>query len=225
MKEKVTEFYGTVNGCTFDNREAMDQYIDFCNRNNIEIEEYSYSTRTFYTEAEEETKNEAKLNIKSHCNDTTCQAHRDINPWPAQNEYKTVEDYLAPELKEEAFSTNNDTNENVMTDMDSKLKARMEYYSKNFTYGYLDKCLFNKYTSKIMDALDKRAEICNQHMQELEDQKNNYQKRIQRLTAEVENLEKQIIKVDALYDAYDNLGGYCTALEDVVVLDRDNRGL
>lgn len=191
------KFVGVVNGHKFDNAEAMNSFIDYCTKNNVSITEFAVSTE------------QRSCTCRDTCKeDTECKhSEGSLERWPEV--YDDVVSYLIPFLSEDTFTEDAEHNRENFQDSLCKLESRVAYVARNME-------ALQKYVKDITVAGDKKIEWCNKRMRELTLLREQYSKRLERLQAEIEQVTKLFDRAGMIYDSYDHLGGYCTAIEDII---------
>ena len=203
-----TKFEGQVNEKTFTDRRSMQEYINYCIENGIDI--YSTYSKTYTTNDEPcDCDGCEKCNCERSCIEKEKEL---IEPWPTA--YDTVDRYLAPKLNEYAFAGDS-SDDSMIQDTKNKLEERALYLNRNFLAN-CDSNIWNKYMPAIKHRLHTKSEWCAQRCSELKTANDTYKDRISIIQKELETLNKKIAKNENIYKAYDMLGGYCDASLDII---------
>lgn len=225
MKQEVT-FEGVVNEVKFTNAESMNQYIQYCVDNNINIYKLHYSReqRTnqdkqkcekCYTKCLDSKGCECGIKeLTSESSESPSKPSEPIiQPWPEP--YRTLIDYIIPFVKEEAFSDDDGQNDRVIEDAIQKLTKRMEYVEENIiSNDTLDIVHYMELARPIIDRLTSKISWCTKRIKEIDENNSNLDERIRRLNAELDTLTSQQIRNNAIKDLYDEVGGYSSVIID-----------
>ena len=204
MKQKMT-FEGVVNEAKFTNAESMNQYLQYCVNNNIDIYKLHYSR-------EQRVSKDCEKKCEKCCN-TKKISQPVIKPWPEP--YRTLTGYITPFVKEEVLSDNDEQNDRIIEDTIQKLTKRMEYIEENIiSNDTLDSEQYMELTQPMIDRLTDKISWCTKRIKEIDENNSNLDERIKRLNAELDTLISQQIRNNAIKDLYDEVGGYSSAVID-----------
>lgn len=225
MKQEMT-FRGVVNEAKFTNAESMNQYIQYCVDNNIDIYKLHYSREqrtnldkqkcekcyTRYPDSDGCECGIKKLTSKPS-ESPSKPSEPIIQPWPEP--YRTLVSYITPFVKEEVFSDNDDQNDRIIEDAIQKLTKRMEYVEENIiSNDTLDSVQYMELARPMIDRLTSKISWCTKRIKEIDENNSNLDERIRRLNAELDTLISQQIRNNAIKDLYDEVGGYSSVVID-----------
>lgn len=204
MKQEMT-FEGVVNEAKFTNAESMNQYIQYCVDNNIDIYKLHYSR-------EQRVSKDCEQKCEKCCN-TKKISQPVIKPWPEP--YRTLTGYITPFVKEEVLSDNDEQNDRIIEDTIQKLTKRMEYIEENvISNDTLDSTQYMELAQPMIDRLTDKISWCTKRIKEIDENNSNLDERIRRLNAELDTLISQQIRNNAIKDLYDEVGGYSSVVID-----------
>lgn len=213
MKQEMT-FEGVVNEAKFTNAESMNQYIQYCVDNNIDIYRLHYSREQRVNSSDEQKCEKCckKGPDSGGCN-TKKISQPVIKPWPEP--YRTLTSYITPFVKEEVFSDNDEQNDRIIEDAIQKLSKRMEYVEENvISNDTLDSAQYMELAQPMIDRLTDKISWCTKRIKEIDESNSNLDERIKRLNAELDTLISRQIRNNAIKDLYDEVGGYSSVVID-----------
>lgn len=214
MKQEMT-FEGTVNDVKFTNAESMNQYIQYCVDNNINIYQLHYSREQRVNPSDEKKCEKCctKGPDSGGCNAERIGTLQLIQPWPEP--YRTLTGYITPFVKEEVFSDNDEQNDRIIEDAIQKLSKRMEYVEENMiSNDRLGSAQYMELAQPIIGRLTDKINWCTKRIKEIDENNSNLDERIRRLNVELDTLISQQIRNNAIRDLYDEVGGYSSVVID-----------
>lgn len=222
MKQEMT-FEGVVNEAKFTNAESMNQYIQYCVDNNIDIYKLRYSREQRVSkDCEQKCENRytkcldsngCECGIKKLTSKPSKPSEPVIKPWPEP--YRTLTSYITPFVKEEVFSDNDEQNDRIIEDAIQKLTKRMEYIEENvISNDTLDSAQYMELAQPMIGRLTDKISWCTKRIKEIDENNSNLDERIRRLNAELDTLISQQIRNNAIKDLYDEVGGYSSVVID-----------
>lgn len=187
MKKMI--FKGIVNDKEFTCKEEMNNYIQYCIDNEIDITNTSYSTETHY------------CSDNCECCEDICRSHSKKSELYIPKEYKNLVEYLVPEINESVFTGDIDNDEVMLDDTSCKLNKRLDYIVKNAAK------ISDEQLEELENAAKAKIEFCSKRIKECTQLMEAHQDTIEKLQKENERLL-------SIKECYDDLGGYLSAISE-----------
>lgn len=209
-----TTFKGEVNGKQFDSQQEMIKYLSQCVANNKPLTSISYSTETkFYDDTTDEKEQK-------------CCCHND-----REEDYECLEDYLwdltidqdpieyiIPKVNEDTLGNDTEYNEALVENVSNILKDKMHWIEENIFQGFkqhkFDPEDVQSFYDDLTNSLVVKQNWCAARLKSLRD--------LLEMTNDINdryNLNKKLIntkQVQGLINVYDEVGGFCAALIDII---------
>ena len=214
-------FTGEVNGKQFFSRKEMEEYISQCIKNNKPITSISYKNEIRYDNSDTHTTAQCE-------SDQVCtELKKRIKPciqtlinnlsWPGKNEsYDTVYKYIVPFVIEDCITDDPSHNKTMIDDCHKKLIQRMEWMEYNIFQNIEDYNIDSAidFLNEISHKMTQKENWCKTRMQNLKSIINACKE-----PGIFEELNRDIInitKLKDLIDIYDEVGGYCASMVDII---------
>ena len=209
-----TIFKGEVNGKRFDSQREMIEYLSQCVSKNKPLTSISYSTETkFYDDIQEECSKGCECSKKI---EETYECLEDYL-WDLTIDQDPIE-YIIPKVNEDTMGNDTEYNEALIENVSNILKDKMHWIEENILQGFkqhkFDPEDVQSFYNELTNSLVAKQNWCAARLKSLRDlleMTNNINDRY--------NLNKKLInvkQVQGLIDVYDEVGGFCAALIDII---------